>query len=43
MSDSNLMALGGWRSTEMVRRYGRVAETEAAIAAHQRLKLGDQF
>lgn len=35
-SESDLMLLAGWTSPEMVRRYGRAAATDRAIAAHRR-------
>jgi site-specific recombinase XerD len=40
--EGDLAALGGWRGTKMLQRYGASAATERAIAAHRRVDhLGD--
>jgi hypothetical protein len=44
MSTEDLMALGGWRSYEMVARYGASAAAERARDAYQRMPSpGDRF
>jgi site-specific recombinase XerD len=43
MSESDLMALGGWRSREMLRRYGSKLQEERAIKAGRRLNPGDRL
>jgi site-specific recombinase XerD len=42
-AESDLMRLMGWRSRSMLERYGSVAATERAIAAHHRLSLNDDL
>jgi len=41
MSDEELMALGGWRTQQMLQRYGASATAERARASHERL-FGDE-
>ena len=41
--ESDLMALAGWRSPQMVRRYGRTAATARALDAARELSLGDRL
>jgi len=35
--EGDLASLGGWRSTEMLRRYGASAASERAVEAHRRI------
>jgi len=42
-SESNLMALGGWRSREIMSRYGRSRATERALEEAARIAVGDRF
>ena len=42
-SDEDLMRLMGWRSDQMLRRYGSALADERAIQARKRLTLGDRL
>jgi site-specific recombinase XerD len=42
-SEGDLMVLGGWRSRQMLDRYGRAAAAERAADAYRRLSLGDRI
>jgi len=42
-NDTDLMALGGWRSPQMLTRYGRSAAAERAREAHRRHSPGDRI
>jgi integrase len=42
-NDAELQHLGGWRSPQMLQRYGASAAAECAREAHRRLSPGDQL
>lgn len=42
-SEGDLAALGGWKSAAMLRRYGKSAESERAVATHKRLGMLDNL
>jgi site-specific recombinase XerD len=41
--EGDLMQLGGWKSREMLARYGESAAADRAQKAHRRLGLGDRY
>lgn len=41
--ESDLMALAGWESAAMVRRYAKAAQQERAIEAHRRMGVADRL
>jgi site-specific recombinase XerD len=41
--ESDLMMIAGWRSRQMLNRYGRSAAEERAREAHRRLAIGDRL
>jgi site-specific recombinase XerD len=41
--ESNLMSLNGWKTREMINRYGASAASERAIQEHKRLSPGDRL
>ncbi|CAN5705718.1 site-specific tyrosine recombinase XerD [soil metagenome] len=43
MQESDLMALAGWRSPEMLRRYASARRTDRALAAARRMSPGDDL
>lgn len=43
MQDGDLKRLGGWKSDQMLHRYGASAADERALAAHRRAAIGDSL
>lgn len=43
LSDTDLMKLGGWRSREVMGKYGSSAAAERALAAYQAAQPGERF
>lgn len=41
--EQDLMMLAGWRSRQMLAKYGKSVADERAKAAHRRARLGDQI
>jgi integrase len=42
-TEGDVMALGGWKSRDMLDRYGSVARSERAIEAHRKLSPADRL
>ena len=42
-NETDLMKVAGWKSQRMVARYGQSAAAERALAAHERLQMGDEL
>jgi site-specific recombinase XerD len=42
-SDEDVMTLAGWKSHQMLQRYGKSAATERALETHRRLSPGDRL
>jgi integrase len=42
-SEGDLMVLGGWRSRQMLDRYGRAAAEDRARDTYRRLSFGDRL
>jgi site-specific recombinase XerD len=43
MAEGDLMRLTGWKSREMLSRYGAVLSAERALSAHRKLSIGDSY
>ena len=42
-TELDLMRIAGWRSKDMLKRYGAAGADARAVEAHQRMGLGDRI